>query len=109
MSERKIGDGTRRGDGASRPEGITERLSPSRESVADTEIGLYGTQTQGEIAEARGGPGQGPEQESADNTLSLDDLRKDAKSAAATTMTATRENDHGQDRGGPESNTLSFI
>ena len=28
-------------------------LNPSKESVADSEIGLYGTKTQGEIAESR--------------------------------------------------------
>ncbi len=53
--------------------------NPSRESVADSEIGLYGTLTQGEIAEARGGPGLGPEQESAGGLLNLDDLRAVAK------------------------------
>src|SRR5271165_6161039 len=49
---------------------LRNALNPSRESVADAEIGLYGTATQGEIAGARGGPSQGPEQES----LSLSDL-----------------------------------
>jgi hypothetical protein len=49
-------------------------LNPSRESVATTELGLYGTATQGEIASARNGPGDGPEQES----LSLESLRGDA-------------------------------
>lgn len=33
---------------------LRNAVNPSRESVADSEIGLYGTQTQGEIAEARG-------------------------------------------------------
>jgi hypothetical protein len=42
---------------------LRNALNPSRDSVADTEIGLYGSQTQGEIAQARSGPGQGPEQE----------------------------------------------
>ncbi len=32
---------------------LRNALNPSRESVADTEIGLYGTKTQGEIAESR--------------------------------------------------------
>jgi hypothetical protein len=58
---------------------LRNALNPSRESVADSEIGLYGTATQGEIADARGGPGQGPEQESASEKLSLDDLRTAAK------------------------------
>jgi hypothetical protein len=58
---------------------LRNALNPSRESVADSEIGLYGTATQGEIADARGGPGQGPEQESPSEKLSLDDLRTAAK------------------------------
>jgi hypothetical protein len=58
---------------------LRNAFNPSRESVADNEVGLYGTQTQGEIAAARGGPGQGAEQESPDGTLSLADLRRDAK------------------------------
>jgi hypothetical protein len=36
--------------------GLTElrnAFNPSRESVADSEVGLYGTATQGEIAQAR--------------------------------------------------------
>jgi hypothetical protein len=33
---------------------LRNALNPSRESAADSEIGLYGTQTQGEIAQARG-------------------------------------------------------
>jgi hypothetical protein len=57
---------------------LRNALNPSRESVADNEIGLFGTETQGEIAKARRGPGQGPEQEST-GTLSLDDLRAYAK------------------------------
>ena len=58
---------------------LRNALNPSRESVADSEIGLYGTATQGEIADARGGPGQGPEQESPSEKLSLDNLRAAAK------------------------------
>ena len=82
---RKIGEGHA---GAMFRLGLKElrnALNPSRESVADQEIGLYGTQTQGEIAQARRGPGQGPEQESGARqespvaTLSLDDIRAYAK------------------------------
>src|SRR5580698_6385447 len=51
---------------------LRNAMNPSRESVADKEIGLYGTATQGEIAEARGGPGQGHEQE---GKSTLDELR----------------------------------
>jgi hypothetical protein len=57
---------------------LRNALNPSRESVADNEIGVFGTLTQGEIADARGGPGQGPEQEST-GTVSLDDVRAYAK------------------------------
>jgi hypothetical protein len=84
--ERKIGEGHA---GAMFRLGLKElrnALNPSRESVADNEIGLYGTQTQGEIAQARRGPGQGLEQESpgakqelTGATLSLDDIRAYAK------------------------------
>src|SRR5207244_10921269 len=79
--ERKIGEGHA---GAWFRLGLKElrnALNPSRESVADQEIGLYGTQTQGEIAQARRGPGQGPEQETGARqeskfaTVRLDDLR----------------------------------
>jgi hypothetical protein len=65
---------------------LRNALNPSRESVADNEIGLYGTQTQGEIADGRGGAGKGTEQESRETkqdspsaTLSLDDIRAYAK------------------------------
>jgi hypothetical protein len=58
---------------------LRNALNPSRESVADQEIGLYGTETQGEIAKARGGPGEGPEQESPVGNVSLDDVRAYAK------------------------------
>jgi hypothetical protein len=71
---------------------LRNAVNPSRESVADSEIGLYGTQTQGEIAEARGGPGLGPEQESTDNKLSLDDLRSHADEQK-------RDDSRGHDRG----------
>jgi hypothetical protein len=33
---------------------LRNAVNPSRDSVADTEMGLYGTQTQGEIAQNRG-------------------------------------------------------
>ncbi len=58
---------------------LRNAINPSRESVADHEIGVFETQTQGEIADARGGPGQGPEQESRGGTMSLDALRASAK------------------------------
>jgi hypothetical protein len=79
MSEKKIGAGHAEAMFRLGLRELRNAANPSRESVADTEMGLYGTQTQGEIAEARGGPGQGPEQESSDKTLSLDDLRQEAE------------------------------
>ena len=71
MSERKIGAGHAAAMARLGLKELRNAANPSRESVADTEIGLYGTQTQGEIAEARGGPGQGPEQESSGTTQAL--------------------------------------
>ncbi|MGL4550589.1 MAG: hypothetical protein ACRC33_05335, partial [Gemmataceae bacterium] len=43
---------------------LRNAANPSKESVADKDMGLYGSATQGEIAQARKGPGDGPEQES---------------------------------------------
>src|SRR6266852_2682887 len=80
---------------------LRNAFNPSRESVADSEIGLYGTQTQGEIAEARGSPGQGPELESADTTLSLDDLRQDAEKRGRDDD-GSKENDRAQEHSGLE-------
>jgi hypothetical protein len=65
--------------------------NPSRDSVADSEIGLYGSATQGEIANARKGAGDGPEQE----TTTMKDLRSDAQDKAK-----ENENDRGKD--GPD-------
>lgn len=42
---------------------LRNAMNPSRESAADTEIGLYGTATQGEIAQDRGSYGLDAEQE----------------------------------------------
>ena len=77
--DRKIGEGHLQAMARLGLKELRNALNPSRESVADSEIGLYGTATQGEIADARGGPGQGPEQESPNGRLSLDDLRMAAK------------------------------
>src|ERR1700722_19874758 len=78
----KVGEGHLEAMGRLGLKELRNAANPSRESAADSEIGLYGTQTQGEIAEARGGPGHGPEQESSDKTLSLNDLREDAEKRA---------------------------
>ncbi len=95
MSERKIGAGHVEAMLRLGLKELRNAANPSRESVADTEIGLYGTQTQGEIAEARGGPGHGPEEESPDKTLSLEELRQDA-------TRRSQEDDRGQDDRGQE-------
>src|SRR5260370_149830 len=92
MSERKIGDGHFAAMARLGLKELRNAANPSRESVADNEIGLYGTLTQGEIAEARGGPGLGPEQESTDDKLSLDDLRNHADEQK-------RDDGRGPDRG----------
>lgn len=101
MSERKIGAGHAAAMARLGLRELRNAANPSRESVADAEIGLYGSQTQGEIAAARGGPGQGPEQESPGTTLSLDDLREDAEKRG---RNADRDkgDDRGQERDGME-------
>jgi hypothetical protein len=101
MSERKIGDGHVSAMIRLGLKELRNAANPSRESVADNEIGLYGTQTQGEIAEARGGPGHGPEQESSDKTLSLDDLREDAQKRSRGDD-SDKGDDRGQEHGGLE-------
>ncbi len=74
--ERKIGEGHVSAMARLGLKELRNLLNPSRESVADTEIGLVGTLTQGEIAEARGGPGQGRTGGIArTHTAALDDLR----------------------------------
>jgi hypothetical protein len=83
---RKIGEGHLEAMGRLGLKELRNAINPSRESVADHELGLYGTETQGEIAKARRGPGDGLEQESSGAkqesngaTLSLDDIRAYAK------------------------------
>jgi hypothetical protein len=77
---------------------LRNAANPSRESVADNEIGLYGTLTQGEIAEAREGPGAGSQQESRRMTLSLSELRRHAAEKAKQAE-LSMEQGHSQDRG----------
>src|SRR5262245_22213987 len=83
---RKIGEGHVAAMGRLGLKELRNALNPSRESVADHELGLYGTETQCEIAKARRGPGEGLEQESSEGkqasrfaTLRLDDIRAYAK------------------------------
>jgi hypothetical protein len=96
MSDRKIGAGHAQAMFRLGLKELRNAANPSRESVADSEIGLYATQTQGEIAEARGGPGQGLEQESS-RTMSLDELRKESEKRQ---RDDDRGDDHRQERGG---------
>jgi hypothetical protein len=77
---------------------LRNAANPSRESVADNEIGLYGTLTQGEIAEARDGPGAGSQQESRREALSLAELRGYAAEKAKDAE-QRMEQGHSQDRG----------
>ena len=107
--ERKIGEGHAAAMFRLGLKELRNALNPSRESVADQEIGLVGTLTQGEIADARGGPGQGAEQESRGNNLSLDDLRAYAKELSQTQERGKemgreqgKENIQERDRGGRE-------
>jgi hypothetical protein len=102
MSDRKIGAGHVEAMARLGLKELRNAANPSRESVADTEVGLYGTQTQGEIAAARGGPGQGPEQESKSKTLSLDDLRGEAEKRGRDDDDRGKDNDRGQEHGGLE-------
>ena len=82
---------------------LRNAANPSRESVADTEIGLYGTLTQGEIAEAREGPGTGREQESRRDTFSLAELRRFAdQKAKEAEHRMEHQNDHQRQHGGIE-------
>lgn len=103
--DRKIGEGHA---GAMFRLGLKElrnALNPSRDSVADNEIGVFGTLTQGEIADARGGPGQGPEQESPAGNVSLDDVRayaKELSQAEDRTRQQGQEQNKDRDRGGME-------
>lgn len=102
--ERKIGEGHAAAMFRLGLKELRNALNPSRESVADNEIGLFGTQTQGEIAQARKGPGQGPEQEST-GTVSLDDLRVQAKElsqAEDRSRQQGKEQAQERDRGGRE-------
>lgn len=83
---------------------LRNAINPSRESIADQELGLFGTETQGEIAKARRGPGLGPEQESP-ATVSLDDVRAYAKELAQAedrSMEQGKEQVQERDRGALE-------
>ena len=96
---RKIGEGHWAAMGRLGLKELRNALNPARESVADTELGLYGTQTQGEIAGPRKGPGKGLEQESHDDKLRPNDLRADAKERSqADERSREQGKEHGKDR-----------
>src|SRR5256885_16896815 len=104
---RKIGEGHA---GAMLRLGLKElrnAANPSRESVADTEIGLYGTLTQGEIAQARGGPGAGPEQEATDCKMTLAEMKAYAEQRAKEAERGM-ERGHSRERGGMEGKQMTF-
>ena len=87
----KIGDGHAAAMGRLGLKELRNAFSPSKESVADSEIGMYGTLTQGEIAGARKGPGEGPEQES----MTMNELRSAAQDKA-------KENENNRGMDGPD-------
>ena len=103
--DRKIGEGHAAAMFRLGLKELRNAINPSRESIADQEIGLVGTLTQGEIADARGGPGQGPEQESRIGNLSLNDVRayaKELSQAEDRSMEQGKEQVQERDRGGLE-------
>jgi hypothetical protein len=84
---------------------LRNAINPSRGSVADQELGLFGTETQGEIADARDGPGKGFNQESRTANVSLDDVRAYAKELARAedrSMEQGKEQVQERDRGALE-------
>ena len=94
MAKKKIGDGHAAAMLRLGLKEVRNAFNPSRESVADGEIGLYGTATQGEIANARSGAGDGPEQES----MTMADLRAEAQKKAQ----ENEKGKDGQDKDGPD-------
>ncbi|HEV3437108.1 MAG TPA: hypothetical protein VG122_07100 [Gemmata sp.] len=87
----KIGEGSLAAMGRLGLKELRNAINPSRDSVADSEIGMYGTATQGEIANARSGAGEGPEQES----MTMSELRSAAQEKA-------RDNEKNRGKEGPE-------
>ena len=71
----KMGEGSLAAMGRLGLKELRNAFNPSRESVADAEIGMYGTALPSEVAVARGGAGDGPDREA----MGLDDLRSAAR------------------------------
>ena len=84
----KIGEGHLAAMGRLGLQELRNAFNPSRESIAGSEMGLFGTQTQGEIADAREGSGK----------ETLDDLKAYAQEKAQE-MEKGRD---GPERNGPE-------
>lgn len=72
MATEKLGAGHAAAMGRLGLKELRNAFNPSKESVADAELGLYGTPTPGQIDSALKGDGQ-------DQTLSMDDLRIQAQ------------------------------
>lgn len=94
----KIGEGTVEAMGRLGLKELRNAFNPSKESVADSELGMYGTATQAEINQDRGND-KGKE------TLNMDDLRADSRGAEDTGVHGTdegtgRDEGRGNERGG---------
>jgi len=97
--ELHIGDGHASGMGRLGLAELRQALSYGQGSVEQpTAMGVFGSPTQGEIADARNGPGKGPNQEGR-STLTLDDLRAFAAQKSKQPEQATEQQRH---RDGPE-------
>jgi hypothetical protein len=83
----KIGEGHAAAMGRLGLAELRNAFNPSKESVADRDMGLYGQATQGEIADARSN--EGPEKQ----TMTMSDLR-------AAAQEKSQEMERGRD--GPE-------
>ena len=90
----KIGEGTLSAMGRLGLKEIRNAINPSKESVADNEVGVYGTATQGEIASARSGVGAGPEQEG----TTMENLKAEAKAKESEKGMEGKELDRGMER-----------
>ena len=104
MSDRKVGDGHAMGMGRLGMKEFTHGILPAfpQGHQIIEEPGLVGNPTQGEVAQARRGAGDGPEQESP-GKMSLQELKGHAQERA---QEANRRMEPGQDqdrkRGGME-------
>jgi DNA-binding response OmpR family regulator len=91
----KIGEGSLAAWGRLGLKELRNAVNPSRESVADSELGMFGTATQREINTERGQDG------GATKPLSMDDLRARVRGAEAARDERGRD-DREVERGGIE-------